>query len=154
MKLPESYLFKGLSDSQMKRIQQITSEQKVQKGDWLYQEGYAAEKIYFLKDGAVELLTRVENEFELPIAIIRNLGGCIGDSSLIAPHVYSLSARCAEDATLLTVEIDALNRLMQQDNGLGMCIMTNLARLLRARLKETRQELKIHFKNLFRSMQT
>ena len=46
------------------------------------------------KEGAVELLTKVEEGFELPIAILRNPGDCTGTSSLVAPYLYSLSSRC------------------------------------------------------------
>jgi hypothetical protein len=40
---------------------------------------------------------------------------------------------------------------MLEDHELGCTIMKNLAQHLLERLKETRQELKIHFKTLFKS---
>jgi hypothetical protein len=39
-----------------------------------------------------------------------------------------------------------------EDCGLGFSVMTNLAQHLLDRLKETRQELKIHFKTIFKSI--
>jgi CRP-like cAMP-binding protein len=119
-------------------------------------EGQEAEELFILKQGAVELLLRVNDDlinddFELPIAILRNPGDCTGTSSLVEPHEYSLSARCFEDSELRVIQYTELKHLIQTDQELGYTMMKNLAKHLLDRLKETRQELKIHFKTLFKS---
>jgi len=114
-------------------------------------EGEKAEKLFVVKEGAVELLTKVDDCFELPIAMLRNPGQCTGTSSLVTPYEYSLSARCAKDGTLFVIQQADLKKLIQEDHKLGCIIMENLAQHLLDRLKETRQELKIHFKTLFKS---
>ena len=114
-------------------------------------EDERAEALFVVKDGAVELLTTVNDDFELPIAILRNPGDCTGTSSLVAPHEYSLSARCAENGTLFVIQKADLKHLMLEDHELGFTIMKNLAQHLLDRLKETRLELKIHFKTIFKS---
>ncbi|MEJ2656568.1 MAG: cyclic nucleotide-binding domain-containing protein [Desulfobacterales bacterium] len=155
MKLLSScYLFKELSESQLLRLSKITREVKIQKGQFFMKEGQQAEELFVLKEGAVELLTKVEDGFELPIAIFRNPGDCTGTSALVAPYVYSINSRCVEDCEMLVIKKAALKDLMQQDHELGCTIMRNMARHLLDRLKETRQELKIHFKTIFRSTQS
>jgi uncharacterized protein (DUF2235 family) len=42
--------------------------------------------------------------------------------------------------------------MMQKDHELGCTIMKNLAQHFLERLKETRQEVKIHFKTIFKSI--
>jgi len=150
MQLTSCYLFRGLTDSQLRNLRTISHEVEVPNGQWLFQEGSVAEKLYVLKSGAVELLTSVEGTIELPITIIRFPGGCFGSSALVPPFQYSLSARGAEDSVVLSMKRSDLQRLIQQDKELGYRIMSNLATHLLERLKETRQELKVHFKNLFR----
>ena len=154
MPLSSSFLFKGLTESQLQCIAAVAKEIRIQKGQWLFQEDNAADRVYVLKDGAVELLTRVNGEYELPIKIIRSKGECFGTSTLVPPHQYSLASRCAEDSNLLEIQRHDLQNLTQEDSDLGCVIMTNLAQHLLDRLKETRQELKIHFKTLFQSMHT
>ncbi len=154
MPLSSSFLFKGLSESQLQRLTAAVKEIQVQKGQWLFQEGSTADRIYIIKSGAVEMLTRVNGEYELPIKIIRSQGGCIGTSALVPPYQYSLSAKCADDAVLLEISREDLEKINDEDSALGCAIMKNLAQHLLDRLKETRQELKIHFKTLFRSMHT
>ncbi len=151
--LSQCYLFKGLSESQLLRLSEITTEVQIQKDRFFMKEGRQAEELFVLKQGAVELLTQVEDGFDLPIAIFRNPGDCTGTSSLVEPYIYSLNSRCVEDSKMLVIKITALKKLMQQDHELGCTIMRNLARQMLNRLKETRQELKVHFKTIFRSTQ-
>ena len=152
MPLNSCYLFKGLPQSKIERIVAITQEQHFQKGQWLFQEGLEAKHLYLVKEGAVELVIKVEDTIEIPIAIIRPDNGCLGIGALVEPYLYSLSARCLDDSTLFVITKTQLHELMADDFELHCAIMTNLAKKLLHRLKETRQEIKIHFMNLVRSV--
>jgi len=154
MVLSSIFLFNGLSESRLKIITDTVKETRIKKGHWLFHEGDGADRFYALKNGAVELFTRVDNDLELPVTIIRKVGGCFGISALVPPYQYSLSSRCAEDADLLEFRREDIEKLSAEDQALGCTIMTNLAQYLLERLKETRQDLKNHFKALFQSTQT
>jgi CRP/FNR family cyclic AMP-dependent transcriptional regulator len=154
MPLSSIFLFKDLSESHLKRIMDTVKETRTQKGHWLFHEGDSADRFYALQSGAVELLTKVNDEIELPVIIIRKVGGCFGISALVPPYQYSLTSRCAEDAALLEIRRADMEKLIQEDPTLGFTIMINLAQHLLERLKETRQDLKNHFKTLFRTTQT
>ena len=118
MQLSSCYLFQGLSESQLSQIRTIGSEASIKAGQWLFHEGDAAEQMYVLKNGAVELLTTVD-EVELPITIVRKPGNCFGTSTLVPPHQYSLSARCAEDGLLLSMQKTDLEQLIKSDLEMG-----------------------------------
>ena len=155
--LSSCYLFQGLSETQLHGLSAITKEVRAQKGQFLMHEGQKAEELFILKQGAVELLTKVNDDlihhdFELPIAILRTPGDCTGISSLLEFHVYSLSARCFEDSELQVIKHTELKHLILADHDLGCNLMKNLAQHLLDRLKETRLELKIHFKTLLKSI--
>ena len=152
MNLLACYLFQGLSSSQLERIAAITAEQHIKEGRWLFKEEQPATSVYLLKDGAIELVTRVEDAVEIPISIIRPDNGCLGIGALVDPRLYSLSARCLQDSVVLKIEQGELNSLMRDDIEMRCTIMTNLAKKMLERLKETRQEVKIHFMNLVRSV--
>ena len=152
MPLTSCYLFQGLPQSQIERIAAITQEQQFQKGQWLFQEGQEAGHLYLVKDGSVELVIKVEEGIEIPMAIIRPDNGCLGVGALVEPYRYSLSARCLDDSTLSVIARTQLYELMHDDSEMHCAIMTNLAKKLLDRLKETRQEVKIHFMNLVRSI--
>jgi CRP-like cAMP-binding protein len=152
MQLSSCYLFNGLSETQLDNLIAIGNETRIQKGQWLFREDEDAQQMFVLKAGAVELLTTVEDDIELPITILREPGNCFGTSTLVPPHKYSLSARGVEDGTLLTLKKADLDKLIKADYELGHAILTNLAKHFLDRLKETRQEIRIHFKTIFRSM--
>ena len=152
MPLSSCYLFQGLSQTQIERITAITQEQQFKKGQWLFNEDQEAFNLYLVKTGAIELVIKVEDTIEIPIAIVRPDNGCLGVSALIEPYLYSLSARCLDDSTLLAISKTQLEELMKTDPDMRCILMTNLAKKLLDRLKESRQEVKIHFMNLVRSV--
>jgi CRP/FNR family cyclic AMP-dependent transcriptional regulator len=151
MKSSFAYLFEGLNERQMEKISESGKEVSMQKGQQIFKEGQEANGVYVVRKGAVELMTVVEGGFELPISILRNPGDTFGSSALVPPYKYSLSARCAADGVLFTMETKALRKLASEDHDIGCAIMTNLAAYFLERLKETRQEIKIHFKTLLMS---
>jgi len=151
MKSSFAYLFDGLNESQMEKISRIGKEIPMQKGQQIFKEGQEANGVYVVRKGAVELMTMVEEIFELPISILRNPGDVFGSSALVPPYRYSLSARCAAEGSLFCIETPELRKLASEDREIGCQIMTNLAAHFLDRLKETRQEVKIHFKMLLSS---
>jgi CRP-like cAMP-binding protein len=56
------FLFERLSASQMERVEKIPGEQQVQKGQWLFREDEVAHNFYLIKEGAIELLTIVDEK--------------------------------------------------------------------------------------------
>ena len=74
MPLSSIFLFKDLSESRLKRITDTVKETRIKKGNWLFHEGHSADRFYALKNGAVELFTRVDEDLELPVTIIREVG--------------------------------------------------------------------------------
>ena len=154
MSLSFSFLFQGLSESQLQRLNAIVKHIEVTKDQWLFHEGREGNRIYILKSGSVEMLTRVNGQYELPIRKLRAEGSCFGTSALVAPYEYSLSARSAEEVKLLEIRREDLEALAAEDGALECTIMKNLAQHLLAKLKETPMELKTHFQNLFRSKHT
>ena len=153
MSRPFCHLFDGLSEVQLGRLDTLMKEISVKEGARLFREGEAAELLYCIKQGAVEMLTSIDDHIELPIAILKSEGGYLGMSSLVPPYKYSLSARSYEDSILTVIKRSRLMEQIKDDPEMGYFIMSNLAKTFLDRLKETRQEVKIHFKTLFKVMQ-
>jgi CRP/FNR family cyclic AMP-dependent transcriptional regulator len=151
MEFYSGYLFKGMSEAQLDAIARIAKKCSVEVGKEVFKEGEEAENLFILREGAVELTTTVEKGFELPIALLRTPGDIFGASALVPPFKYNLSARCAEGSTLLTIGQTDLLGLMKEDHALERAVLMNLAAHFLDRLKETRDELKIHFKILLKS---
>ena len=153
MNRPFCHLFEGLSEIQLEHLNTLIEEISVKKNAQIFREGQAAEQLYCIKQGAVEMLTSIDDYVELPITIMRSAGSHFGTSSLVPPYIYSLSARSYEDSILMVIKRSRLMEQAKHDPEVGFVIMSNLAKTFLDRLKETRQEVKIHFKTLFKVMQ-
>jgi len=129
----------------------ISKSQVVPQGQWLFHKSEIAEYIYLVEDGAIELVMPVEPNIEIPVALIRPGNGCVGVGALVEPYRYTLSARCKEDSRLSIIAGADLRALFDADPQFGQTVMTNLAEKLLDRLRETREEVKIHFMNLIQS---
>jgi CRP-like cAMP-binding protein len=153
MNLPSCQLFEGFSDGHCECFFDLIEDITCKQGEWIFREGDPAEQLYCIKQGAVELVTSIDDEIELPITILRSEGNYFGTSSLIPPYTCSLSAKAYEDTTLAVIHRDKLMHQINLNPELGYIIMSNLAKTFLDRLKETRQEIKIHFKSLIKVMQ-
>jgi len=150
--LTSCYLFKNMPSSQIDELAGMARERSIEKEAWLFHEGEAAERLFFLVSGSIELLTTIDNRIELPITRLNASGDCFGTGSLVEPFQYSLSARCVETAELLTIRRVDVSAMEEKKYNFKGVLMKNLAAHYLSRLKETRQELKIHFKILFKAM--
>ena len=150
--LSSCYLFKGVTNLQIDELAKAVSEITFEKETWLFHEGNNADRLYFLVDGVVDLLTIIESDVELPTVRLKTSGDCFGTGALVEPFTYSLSARCEEAASLLTIHRNDLTQIMEKDSDFGRIVMENLAMHYLHRLREARQELKIHFKILLKVM--
>jgi len=152
MPLSSCFLFDHLSVSQLESVNAISQEKSIQKGQWLFREDEEAQYFYLIEEGAIELVTVVDENIEIPIAMVRTKNGCIGIGALVPPFSYSLSARAAQDSNLLVFKREDIETLKQEDPGLVCIMMNNLAQKLLERLKESRKEIKLQFMNLVRSV--
>jgi CRP/FNR family transcriptional regulator, cyclic AMP receptor protein len=152
MVLTTSTFFQGLTEAQVDKLALNLSEAEMTRGQWLFHEGQDGDELYLLIEGAVEFILEVDDTF-LPISILRTRGDCFGTSALIHPYQYSISARCLEEGRLLVIKREQLQRLIDENREFGRTLMTNLAKSLLATLNETRRELIIHFRNMFKATQ-
>lgn len=150
--LSSCYLFKGVKSHQIDELAKVVNEVDFEKDAWLFHEGSQADRLYFLENGAIDLLTTIENDVELPTARLKTAGDCFGTGALVEPFTYSLSARCVETVSLLTIAREDLADILEKDSELGKTVFGNLAVHYLDRLREARQELKIHFKILLKVM--
>jgi len=91
--LSSTYLFRGMDEGQMKKILAVGKEIAMKKGQQIIKEGQAANGVYILRSGAVELMTTVEKNFDLPISILRDPGDVFGTSALVPPSAIQWSGR-------------------------------------------------------------
>lgn len=143
--LKSSELFEGLEKSHLEKVSPLCRGGSYQQGTIIFKEGDKAEELYILTNGRVALemeLRPVPNRPAIPTALeVVTKGECFGWSALVEPYVYTLSARCMTNCTVLAIKGDLLRKAMADDPGLGYEAMKGLSKLIAFRLMYTRLRL-------------
>lgn len=90
-------IFDGLSEGEIEKLESITIETKIKKGQTLFIEGTSPNGIYFLREGKVKKYKSNRDGKEQIIYICSN-GELLGYPALICNESYSDSAAAIEDS--------------------------------------------------------
>ena len=143
--LKSSELFGGLHADHLRKVSELCRGGSYQEGMTIFKEGDQAAELYILTEGRVALemeLRPVADRPAIPTAVeVVTKGECFGWSALVEPYVYTLSARCMTNCTVLAIKGDMLHRTMADNPRLGYEVMKELTQLVSLRLTHTRLRL-------------
>src|SRR4051812_20729216 len=104
----------GLSHELLERLAGEVREVRVRAGDWVLREGEAAESLFIVRGGRLDVLT--EGPREAVIRVLRR-GDVLGELALLREGTRSVSARARRGAELLALGPGALGTLVQGAAG-------------------------------------
>lgn len=138
-------IFEEFTDEELMEVGRLCREERHADGVKLFNEGDQAEKLYLVLEGKVSLdkevaLGRSGSSRQATVSI-QGPGHAVGWSSLVAPHIYTMSGICIEPCELLAIESSDIRRLMVQDPEAGFKLMDAIATLVRGRLEATTKTL-------------
>lgn len=133
-------LFRGLNDSQLGRVAEITQTETYQDDDLIFDQGDAGDKMYIISNGQVEV--RVHDAAgDTSALLILGEGQIVGEMALIDRGERSASVTSVQPNTALyTIGRDEFHALCEADTAIGFVMMRNIAQDL---------SLKIRHQNLF-----
>jgi CRP/FNR family transcriptional regulator len=138
--------FAGLDESQLKTVAMLAEEVEISEGTVIFKEGDAANAIYLLLDGSVDLYYISEEEFhpktskKFAVGEI-NVGEAFGISALIEPYTSSAEAHALRTSRILRIDALALRALFPDNLGLAFILMSAIARTIRERMAGLRAQL-------------
>jgi CRP-like cAMP-binding protein len=140
--LKEFAFLKDFNDDQLKKLASLAREETYQAGTHLYSSGDTARCLYLFQEGKVALLMdnymgHGKPPMQVTVDIITK-GESMGWSAVVEPFIYTLSARCIEDATLIAFDSFKLREMMDEDCALGFKILQSTAKVISMRLTHTR----------------
>ena len=141
--------FKELSDEQLAAIQQFCVKQEFKCGDRLFKEGDAADHLWLVVDGQVDL------RFELPgnrpstdettissFEADEQKKRILGWSCFIPPYKMMLSSYCAtRTCSVIQISRQSLLDLFDRDPLMGYRVMSYLIKVLGYRFQQFQDEL-------------
>lgn len=121
-------LFSGLSDDQLQRLIDISTEEIYHDGDIIFEQGAEGDKLYFISDGQVEIRIRKSPDEPERSQVYLGRGQIFGEMALLDLGKRSATVRCCRDQTQLRViSGDDFTRLCTSDTAIGYIIMRNMA---------------------------
>lgn len=165
------HFFDGLADDEYAAVAAISDELSLNQGDVLFHAGDAANQLYLLVDGGVELyhLPSVQPDSALPRAEAMYLmmeagdnvplmetgvtfhreflvgaiqpGEAISISTLIDPYRLTATAHVTVPSRLIRIDAVKLRELCGADCKLGCVLIQAAAKIAMQRLNFTRQQL-------------
>jgi len=141
--LQRSRIFEGLGENELQEITTISRLAKFKKGERIFNMGEAAEHLFIVKEGEVELRFQVTYQnLSHEVCLERKCRGePLGWSALTEPYKYTLSAFSLTDCELLQMGHKELMELCESNNHLGYVLMSNIARLIARRFILTQEKL-------------
>jgi CRP/FNR family cyclic AMP-dependent transcriptional regulator len=132
-------LFAGLDAEVFKTLAMTGEEVIVSAGDWLFQEGAAADALYLIMEGTIDLKINV-NEAGTEQADLSSLvsGDVTGWSALVEPYIYTLGAVATSNVRVACLDGEELRALMEEQPEVGYLLMHRVAQAIATRLTNLR----------------
>lgn len=138
--------FGKLTEKQLQMLAMASEEMRLDDDQVLIQEGDEASALYFLLQGCIDLYYTVEDSFHteqrrvIPVTGV-NPGEPFGISALIAPHVFTSTARSCGESRLIVFPVGALREAFAEDPGLELELLKKISAAAVQRLHSTRVQL-------------
>lgn len=132
--LREVGLFGALPDGVLEGLSKSLPIERFAPGAAIFREGDAAQCLYVLLDGEVEVLKKSHAGREHRVAILGPTD-CFGEMSLIDVQPRSATVRAVAPARVLRMSSEDFDRLYRQDLKSYALVVLNLARDLSRRLR-------------------
>lgn len=135
--LSRSAIFEDISLEAIEELCSRGREVSLEAGHKLFERDQEADELMIVQEGVVDLVFPVE-----VVSVTREVtmesvtaGGVVAWSSLVRPHRFTLSGRCAGQCVLTCLSREKLLAFFETDPRIGYLFMRNLADVVGRRLQ-------------------
>lgn len=130
-------IFSGLKEKDQKKIQQLSIEKTVRKGEYVFLRGTFGKVLYIIVDGLIKIEQPTERGKVKTLSLL-GPGECFGEMAIITNLPRSASALALEDSTLLMLKREILVSHLQNHPEVPLRIIEVLCQ----RLTEANEQIK------------
>ena len=107
----------------------------LEKGEWLFHEGDAANALYLIDQGTVDLKLKLDEKQAIyaTLTILRD-GEMLGWSAIVDPYVYTLGARASDSTRLVKFDGARLRLLLAQHPDQGYRLLRSISQAMASRV--------------------
>ena len=129
-------LFGGVASEDLAAIIPLLKEEKFASGADVIHEGEEGDRMYFIRQGSVEVVKSIDGTLgECRLAVL-NEGDSFGEMELIDIQNRSASVRALEQLTVLTLGNEDMYEIFEHNHEAFIIILMNIAREISRRLRK------------------
>jgi CRP-like cAMP-binding protein len=135
--LSRSAIFEDISREAVEELCSHGREVSFEAGHRLFERDRSADELMIVQEGVVDLVFPVQVMSVTREVTMESVpaGDVVAWSSLVSPHRFTLSARCASRCVLTALSRDSLHTFFETDPHTGCLFMRNLAGVIGRRLQ-------------------
>lgn len=122
--------FSLLTEAELKLIDDIATDKKFKKGEYIFFEGEAGEKFYIIKDGQVKLTKMIKNGDEQILNIFSS-NDIIAEIVAFDKGNYPASAITMTDTDVIVFDQSELENLILKHPSIGLKLLREMSNRLR-----------------------
>jgi len=119
-------MFAHLTKDERREIEDLGTLRTYEPGSVVYEEGDSGESMFIVIEGAVELVTMIQEDVEKPLITIRE-NSCFGIVELLDPRRRTVTARSLKPTRALEITWPSLKDFMEREPGGGINVLLALA---------------------------
>lgn len=130
--LPSDFfiLLKSLNETSRKEIESVCTKVSLEPGKLVYEQGTAADSIYFIMSGLLEAVTFSADGKQSRVVAVMAKGEFFGDLAIFTDQPRLAAVRTCETTELLRLDKEPLLRLLKKIPELGLFFSLSLAKRL------------------------
>jgi glutaminase len=135
MSLRDQDLLQGLDEVELAAVERAVERRELVEGQLVIREGEAADAVYFLLEGSVSVRLRLDDSGRSRTIASFGPGVAFGEAALLDEQVRSADVQVEEPVIVAVLPVTTLGALAAEHTGLDTKLLTNVARVLAARLR-------------------
>ena len=141
-KLNKVPFFQGLKEDVTEKLHRITASASFSRGDVVFEEGAAADSVYFIVDGEVDVLKTIDRDkgSYKSLGIIRS-GEIFGELAFFDSHPRSADIKARTDLTVIRIRMEDFERFLLEDTQSASIVLSGIIAVLARRIREGGNEL-------------
>ncbi len=128
-------LFGGITEEQIEEIRPFFKEEIFDKGEFIEKEGERGDRIFFITEGAVEIIKKLKFSKGYRQLLVLPEGETFGEMELIDVQPCAASVRAVKDTRTLTLSNRGLYEISRLNCKIFSILIMNLARDISRRLR-------------------
>ena len=123
--LKKVYFFRGLTDEEIERIQQVCHQASYPAGEVIFREGSEADRFYIVLEGAVEVWK------DKDLLAVHTAGHLFGEMALIDELPRSATVIAREPSRLAHIDREDFQRIIRENTRIAVSIMRSVSDMVR-----------------------